>query len=150
MELIPYSPIWRSKIEEVFLLSVLSCYEYTESERKAWASSVYTSSFHERWTRTDTVLAVEEGELLGFGNIDRNYIDTLFVAPKYQKRGVGSAILAVLEGKGAFPLSVYASRTAYPFFLSHGYMKIRENIVERNGEKLVNYLLCKPINLENK
>ena len=145
MELIGYSAEWDGRIAGLFRSSILSscCVDYTEGEMLAWISSSYKPSSSDKWKETYTILAVEGDVLLGFGNADGSYIDCLYVSPHFQKKGIGRMILSALEKNSAPPFSVYSSLTALPFFSVCGYRMIKENIVERDGEMLRNYLMEK-------
>ncbi len=145
VEIIGYDPSWDDRIASLFRSTIrTSCSnDYTGSEIEAWISSSYSSGFSDKWGRSLTLLAVEGRHLLGFGNIDGDYLDCLYVEHSCQGQGVGRSILDALEPHGTFPLHVYASITARPFFIASGYQVVRENIVERNGERLRNYLMRK-------
>ena len=56
--------------------------------------------------------------------------------------GIATALCDRLEA-GFSRVTTYASITARPFFMKRGYRALRENIVERGGVKLKNYLMEK-------
>lgn len=91
-------------------------------------------------------MAVADGVIVGFGDISVDgYLDRLYVHEDYQRQGIATAICNELErhctGK---EVTVHASKTAKGFFERRGYRIIRENIVERNGTSIPNYLMEKP------
>ena len=73
--------------------------DYTKEQLDAWANGMVNL---EEWKRTlcehDTVVAVEDGKIVGFGDMDRTgYLDRLYVHKDYQHQGIASAICNVLE-----------------------------------------------------
>ena len=119
--------------------------EYTLSQRKAWAGAD-VSCWDESFRKHKTLVAEEEGEIIGFADMDEGYLDRLYVHKDFQGRGVASALCDRLESEsGADVLSVYASLTARKFFEKRGYVVIRENTVVRAGTELKNYYMEKPV-----
>lgn len=130
--------------------------DYTPAQLDAWAwgdvdLDVWDRSFREHIT----VVAEEEGKIIGFGDVDGSgYLDRLYVHKDFQGRGIASAICDTLESvveenqkeagdtaKNCF--ITHASITARPFFEKRGYRVIREQLVERRGEKLKNFVMEK-------
>lgn len=120
--------------------------DYTPEQLSAWASSCVNT---EEWDRSlsehYTVVAVEDGVIAGFGDIDETgYLDRLYVHHKYQNRGIATAVCDELER--AFDtdtITVHASITAKPFFLHRGYRIVKEQQVIRHGVSLTNYVMVK-------
>lgn len=119
---------------------------YTKQQIDAWSG---------RWqsllSRGDflstlyTIVAVENGIIIGYGNISNDgYIDHLYTHKDYQHMGVATAICDELEKHahdiGVKRFTVHASKTALPFFISRGYRIISERQTELDGVKLTNYL----------
>ena len=132
-------------IKEVFARSVLlaTAKEYSETERKAWLGDRDLSWWAESFLAKKTAAAWVDGRLVGFGDAKGSYIDRLYVDPDCLRHGVGKAVLEFLEAGEPFPLEVYASKTARPFFEHQGYEVVRENVVERAGVNLLNYFMRK-------
>ena len=119
--------------------------EYSFSERKAW-SGADVSRWDESFRKHKTLVAEEEGKIIGFADMDGGYLDRLYVHKDFQGRGVASALCDRLESESrADVLSVYASLTARKFFEKRGYVVIRENTVVRAGTELKNYYMEKPV-----
>ena len=103
----------------------------------------------ERWDRElrehRTVVAWEDGLIVGFGDMDKTgYLDRLFVHKDFQGRGIATAICDALEGESAAPrLWVQASLTARPFFEGRGYRVVKAQQVERRGVLLPNFVMEK-------
>ena len=125
--------------------------DYTESQLSAWATGDFNfTAWNSMFLSHYTVIACENHRIVGFGDIDdTGYINMLFVHKDYQRQGIAHAILQKLEeyaySKGLSQLSTHASITAKPFFENHKYYIITENIVERKGIKLLNYVMKKSL-----
>ena len=73
------------------------------------------------------VVAEEDGEVIGWGafNAEKTEITNVFVHPDHHRRGVGSAIISVLEDAartaGLEWVQLQATGTAIDFYLATGY-----------------------------
>ena len=73
------------------------------------------------------VVAEESGDLIGWGafNAEKTEITNVFVHPEHHRRGVGSAIISVLEdaarASGLDSVQLQATGTAIEFYLATGY-----------------------------
>lgn len=124
--------------------------DYTKAQTDAWAPLHPDQT---RWRNTlrahFTVVAEEEGKIVGFGDMDGNtgHFDRLYVHKEWQRKGIATKIADKLEAfaqqQGHFLIFVEASITARPFFEQRGYCLEREQTVERRGEKLTNYVMKK-------
>lgn len=122
--------------------------DYAPEQLDAWASKetdldAWDASFQEH----TTVIAEEEGKIIGFGDMDSSgYLDRLYVHKDCQGRGVASAICNALEksaGSKILCFTTHASITAKPFFEKRGYRVIREQLVERKGVRMKNFVMEK-------
>ena len=105
------------------------------NDLEAWNASLLANG---------TLVAEEDGEIVGFGDIDETgYLDRLFVHKSHQGEGVGTALCDALEALAPSGVSTHASITAKPFFEARGYEVVSENVVARDGECLINYLMTK-------
>lgn len=118
--------------------------DYSQRQLDVWATGCADL---ERWNREFlehyTVVAVENGVIVGFGDIDKaGYLDRLYVHKDYQRQGIASAICDRLErAVDTDTVRTHSSITALPFFLGRGYVVIKEQYALRSGVKLKNYLL---------
>lgn len=119
--------------------------DYTKQQLEAWAPNIpdlqmWDKSFEKNYT----LVAVSEGILVGFGDIDeKGYLDRLFVHKDYQKKGIATAICDRLEKAVDCDITTHASITAKPFFEKRGYVLVKEQQVERRGVLLKNYVMKK-------
>ena len=89
-----------------------------------------------------TLIAVEEGEILGFGDIDKTgYLDHLYVHKDHQREGIASGLCDKLEAHVPGNIRTHASITAKPFFQKRGYKVTKEQQVERQGILLTNFVM---------
>lgn len=124
---------------------------YTAQQKAAWAPDrIDHEAWQARCAQCQVFVATEEDQIVGFIGISGyTYIDTLFIDPLCQGQGVASALLAYAQkwakAHGASYIEVHASLVAKPFLLSKGYQLLRENVVVREGEMLVNFFMRKEI-----
>lgn len=116
--------------------------DYSPEQLDAWSDGrIDLSAWNESFLRHHTVVAEENGKIVGFGDIDENgCLDRLFVHKNHQGEGIGTMICDALEGDVVI---THASITAKGFFLRRGYRVIRRQEVVRNGIALVNFVMEK-------
>jgi len=118
--------------------------DYSEEQVNAWADG---SPDLEKWNRSflahTTVVAEEDGRIVGFGDIDPDgYLDRLYVRSDKQRKGIASAVCERLENAvGAAVITTHASITARGFFEKRGYVTVKEQKVLRHGVLLTNYVM---------
>ena len=119
---------------------------YPPDQQKAWAPAVPdTAAWQQRYTGHPVWVAEEDGHVIGFGDIyPDGLLDMLYVHPQWQGRGVGKALIRVLE-QAVTPerYRVFASRAARPLFEAMGYTVIKEEHPVRNGVRLINFRMEK-------
>lgn len=125
--------------------------DYTPEQLDAWADGhVDLAAWDASFLAHHTVVAEEDGRLVGFGDMDQNgYLDRLYVHKDYQGRGIAKALCDCLENRGREVqkaggcFTTHASITARPFFERRGYQTVKEQQVECRGQKLTNYVMEK-------
>lgn len=134
-------------LSELFYHTVhtVNAKDYTKEQLDVWATGKvdlekWNQSFQEHYS----VVAVDGGTIVGFGNIDlTGYLDRLFVHADCQGKGIATAICNQLEQAVQGNITTHASITARPFFEKRGYRVIKEQQVERQGVFLTNYVMIK-------
>ena len=122
--------------------------DYTPAQLDAWAPQKPDEAAWDVSLRSRTTLVAEEdGAILGFGNIGPDaYLDLLYVHKDHQRQGIASVLCDFLET--LYPvdrITVHASETAWPFFEKQGYRMLRSQRVERRGQVLTNYVMEKEL-----
>ena len=120
--------------------------DYTPQQLDAWATGeVDLDAWDRSFQEHDTVIAEQNGSIVGFGDMDASgYLDRLYVHKDCQGQGVASAICAWLERRSAAAEYItHASLTARPFLERRGWQAGREQEVERRGVWLKNVVMRK-------
>ena len=135
------------ELAELFYNTVhtINAKDYTKEQLDAWASGQvdlekWDQSFQEHFT----VVAVENGIIVGFGDIDTTgYLDRLYIHKNNQRKGIATAICDQLESKVQGKIVTHASVTDKPFFEKRGYKVLKEQQVVRKEIFLKNYVMEK-------
>lgn len=135
------------ELAELFYNTVhtVNAKDYTNAQLDAWASvqmdlEKWDQSFQEHFT----VVAVENGIIVGFGDIDTTgYLDRLYIHKNNQRKGIATAICDQLESKVQGKIVTHVSVTAKPFFEKRGYKVLKEQQVVRKEIFLKNYVMEK-------
>lgn len=148
IEIRAYQPADCAVLAELFYQTVhtVNAGDYTEEQLNAWADgNVDLAAWDSSLSAHFSVVALQNGKIVGFGDIDHGgYLDRLYVHKDYQRQGVGGAICDELEQAVAEDkITTFASITAKPFFENRGYRVVRENLAVRHGITLKNYLMEK-------
>lgn len=148
MKLRKYCPEDCAEMAQLFYDTVhtVNALDYSQAELDAWATgSVDLEAWDRRYQSSNTLIAEEDGVIVGFGNMEENgYLDMLYVHREHQREGIASAICGVLEEScPAGMVTTHASVTAKPFFEGRGYRVIARQQVELRGQKLNNFIMEK-------
>ena len=142
-----YEPSDCLEMAELFYNTVhtVNAKDYTKEQLDAWASgTVDLDAWNRSFLEHDTVVAVEDDRIVGFGDMDSTgYLDRLYVHADAQKKGVATAICDELERGVNGKIVTHASITAKPFFEKRGYTAVKEQQVERQGILLTNFVMEK-------
>lgn len=150
MEIRRYEKSDLEKITMIFQNTVhkVNIKDYTQEQVDAWAPDFIDK---EKWNKTlsehHTFVAVKNDDVIGFGDIDDSgYLDRLYVHHDYLRQGVATMICNKLESMidADQAIVTHASITAMPFFEKRGYRIEKEQLVERNGVFLKNYIMELP------
>lgn len=148
MKLRPYAPADCAAMAELFYNTVhtVNARDYTPEQLCAWATGeVDLAEWDRSFQAHHTLVAVEGEQIVGFGDLDveRGYLDRLYVHRDHQGEGIATALCGALERAASGPITTHASITARPFFEGRGYRVLREQRVERRGVWLTNYVMGK-------
>ena len=92
-----------NEIADLFYNTVhcINAKDYTEDQLNVWATgNIHIDEWNESFLNNYTVIAEENGIIIGFGDInDGGYLDRLYVHKDYQSIGVATAICDRLEKK---------------------------------------------------
>jgi len=127
--------------------------DYNAAQIAAWASDeISLDDWRQRFRGKFAVVAIAGAELAGFADMtDQGYLDRLFVAASFQRRGVATALFASLKAHAVeqqLPeISTAASITARPFFEAAGFEMVCQQIVACRGAEFVNYKMRLPLQL---
>jgi len=147
LEIREYRPEDCSEMASLFYDTVhtVNAADYTKEQLDAWADGAvdceaWDHSFREHYT----LVAIEDGKLAGFGDMDESgYLDRLYIHKDFQKKGIAAALCDRLEKRFAVPeIVTHASITARPFFEKRGYRVRKAQQVERKGVLLTNYVMA--------
>lgn len=124
---------------------MINAKDYTQEQLNVWATGqVDLEKWNQSLREHYSVVAIENGIIVGFGDIDKNgYLDRLFVHADYQGKGIATAICKQLEQAVEGKIITHASITAKPFFQKRGYKVIKKQEVERMGIFLTNFVMEK-------
>ena len=148
MQLRAYQPADCAEMAELFYQTVhcVNARDYTAEQLNVWATGkVDLQAWNRSFLVHKTIVAVEDGRIVGFGDIDdTGYLDRLYVHKDHQGQGIASALCDRLEGfADGMRLTVHASITAKPFFGCRGYRVVRAQTVVLDGVPLTNYAMEK-------
>ena len=146
MQLREYIPSDCAQLAELFYQTVhsVNAKVYTKEQLDAWATGeVDLQAWDASFRAHKTIVAVKNGEIVGFGDMDETgYLDRLYVHKDYQGQGIASAICDELERFAAGKtITTHASITAKPFFQHRGYRVVRKQEVIRRGVALTNLVM---------
>jgi len=125
--------------------------DYSPEQLRTWAKTpdMCWEKWNSRFSNDYCILAFDEKVLTGFGSLNGDYLDMLYVHHAYQRQGIGSTIIVNLmdyaRRRGITKMTTHASLTAEPFMKDFGFKHICENEVRKEGVSLTNILMQKTI-----
>jgi putative acetyltransferase len=110
-------------------------------ERLPWLAGLHTPA-EDRWFFRERVFAdcevwgAIEGKLIGFIAFRKGWVDQLYVAPGWQRRGVGQALLRIaMAGSSGLQLWTFQRNTAARRFYERlGFVAVEQTDGNRNEE----------------
>ncbi|PKH54239.1 GNAT family N-acetyltransferase [Shewanella sp. Choline-02u-19] len=167
LRIIPYSKCYAVQVSHLFHLAinVIADDVYSIAEKQAWSSSPRSGyHWHKRLSRSKAWLMIDDERdvqgvpfCCGLVNLEthfntRGYIDSLYVHPDYQHRGIATALFTQLQtwatSANISNLSVDASKLSKPLFLSHGFRLHHRSYQEKRGQIIMGYLMSKVLSVQ--
>ncbi|AMA73914.1 MULTISPECIES: GNAT family N-acetyltransferase [Aneurinibacillus] len=151
MKIRRFEPQDAEQIRQLFYDTVhtINARDYSKEQVDAWAPEALAA---DKWGQmlayNISYVAEQDSVIIGFGDLARNgYINCLYAHKDFQRKGVGSGLLAQLETEaralGLTEVFAEASITARPFFLAQGYQCVQSQNKEHNGSVFLNYVMKK-------
>ncbi len=148
----PYKKDDLIELADLFFNTVhnIACKDYNEKELNAWASgNIDLQDWDHTLSGNYSIVAQFHDKIVGFGDINGNYLNRLYVHEEYQGMGIATVITEDLEdyalNHGNKLIEVHASITAKPYFEHRNYSVVKEQQVVRNGIAITNYVMSKNI-----
>ncbi|MBN1571604.1 MAG: GNAT family N-acetyltransferase [Deltaproteobacteria bacterium] len=116
---------------------------YDKDTLNAWHDAMTVEKAAEAVEKPDMLAFVakeggEGGAVIGFALLQKGLVNAIYVHPRFQGKGVGSGLLAVLEGEavssGVGSLTLNVSLNARQFYEGHGFRVVREDVTPLNEE----------------
>jgi GNAT superfamily N-acetyltransferase len=137
-------------IIEIFRSSVrnIARRDYTQEQVLAWAPDEIDIAGWEGYATRRAFIAEDEKGPAGFADLeDDGHVEMMYVHPRYQGKGVASALLSHLESVarslGVQELYTEASITARLFFERRGFQLVEQQLVSTRGQNFINFRMKK-------
>lgn len=127
----------------------LAANDYTQEQLDAWANpplDIDDPKHKQRCEAKQPFVNEREGRVVGFIELDPDgHIDCVYVDPTYARTGVVSEIMQEVKKEAQKmnieKLYVEVSKTARPFFEHHGFVWIRDDVVNTRGVLFDRYIM---------
>ncbi len=142
-----YEPSDAREIADLFhdAIHAIGNEHYSREQVEAWAP---TPPDYQHWQRRldrkQPFVAEMDQKIVGFIELDPDgHIDCMYTHKDYQRQGIAGQLYEYLKTiahqQGIERLYVEASKLAKPFFEARGFRLVKENTIERRGQRLINY-----------
>lgn len=131
-------------------IRVTASADYTPDQIAVWARRRDIATWDASMRRRQSYVAVVNDQGAGFSDISEDgYIDMLYVAPEFARKGVARELVTFLEKLartyGAKQLSANVSITARTFFEAGGFAVVAEQHPVINDVVLTNFRMVKDL-----
>ena len=133
-------------------IMVTASADYTADQIAAWAQPGKRDvrGWDQSMRARESYVALIGGQVVGFSDVSVDgFIDMMFVAPRFARRGVASELMAFLvlraRGRSARQLSANVSITARPFFEAHGFLVVTEQHPMAGDVVMTNFYMVKEL-----
>ena len=149
----PYGHADAADTLAIFLAAVTeTATDYSPEQIQAWArpEARELSAWHTAMQARNSYVATMDGAAAGFSDVDsEGYIDMMFVAPRYLRRGVARQLIGHLEVRARLEelteLTADVSITARPFFERSGFSVEAEQHPVTAGVQLTKFKMKKKL-----
>ncbi len=97
-----------------------------DGEARAWAAKLTLAGMAQKLSEFEIWVAELDGVAVGWGAIRADTLEGLYTAPEFAGRGIGAALLDMLERRmresGVGAVQAEASSNARAFYLRRGYL----------------------------
>lgn len=124
---------------------------YSDKQIQTWSDGANdTKKWEDRVSNFYFLVAEANDTIVGFAYLKNgNYFDGLFVHKDYQRQGIASKLLRIIESKvmmdGFDEIKSDVSITALPFFEDHYYDVIKKQKKVLKGMTFENYIVSKTL-----
>ena len=124
--------------------------DYSKIQLDAWAPTLSNDAenWHKKFEKTSPLVAVSDGEVVGFAEFESNgHIDCFYCHHEWIGQGVGTALMNVIHeiarDQKIPKIFVEVSITALPFFERHGFKILEKQTVFIRDVGLTNFKMEK-------
>ncbi|AQS38958.1 Acetyltransferase, GNAT family [Shewanella psychrophila] len=161
---IAYQAAYANSVSQIFHEAIHAIDDecYSAENKAAWSAKPRSSyHWHKRLLHSKSWIVVDRNQIVegkpkccGFINLEttyhsRGYIDSLYVHPEHQGKGLARKLYEVLElwarEQGYSELSVDASLLSKGVFLSYGFKQHHRSYQEKLGQVIMGFLMSKPL-----
>ncbi|HTB22894.1 MAG TPA: GNAT family N-acetyltransferase [bacterium] len=112
---------------------------YSSKQIETWCAGKRPESYVQSMSDGESMfVAIQNGQVVGFGGIRRDEIRAVYVSPDHVLLGAGSllcgALEAVARGNGFKSVHLSSSIQAEAFYLKMGYKKLADGLFKLNQE----------------
>ena len=111
---------------------------YTDEQISAWLSG-RTPEGYDGIAKGEMFTALEADRVIGFGHAIPGEVVAIYVDPDFHGKGVGSLLLdhaLKIASSGHKKVKVISTLNAEGFYKKHGFTKVKEDVVVRNGVEI--------------
>ncbi|MFA6436457.1 MAG: GNAT family N-acetyltransferase [Candidatus Gracilibacteria bacterium] len=112
---------------------------YTKKQIAAWLEGRSPEGYHEGIQKGEMYVAEDKGEIVGFGHAIPGEVVAVFVDPDFHNQGIGKLLLEYglrIASKDHQKIKVKSTLNAENFYKKQGFIKVKEDISIKKGEKL--------------
>ena len=150
-----YSIITSDQLQSAIVLihssiDALNGKDYSQQEISAMKKYQNKESLQTKLNRgAKYFIAVDGDRIVGIGGIEEDSVSTVFVDPKYKGKGIGKAIMGLIENaaldSGITQIGLGSTITARGFYEKQGFYQVKEQFLELQGLKIKMYLMLKDL-----